>query len=32
MPADVAQLESIGYRVRSTTLIHRITIYHLVRE
>ncbi len=32
VPADVARLEMIGYRVTSTALIHRTTVYHLVKE
>jgi mannosyltransferase len=31
-PADVAYLESIGYDVEASTLIHRTMIYHLVKE
>lgn len=32
LPTDVSYLESHGYRLDSTTLIHRTTIYHLIRE
>ena len=31
-PPDVAYLESIGYDVEASTLIHRTMIYHLVKE
>lgn len=31
-PADIVQLESVGYRVQSAQLIHRTTVYHLVRQ
>jgi mannosyltransferase len=32
IPADVAFLEAHGYGLESTTLIHRTTIYHLIKE
>lgn len=32
VPADVAMLEDLGYEVATAHLIHRTTVYHLVRE
>ncbi|MCU1507184.1 MAG: hypothetical protein JWP05_2153 [Microbacteriaceae bacterium] len=32
VPPDVVYLRSIGYRVDSSTLIHRTVIYHLIKE
>lgn len=32
VPADVALLEDLGYEVASAHVIHRSTVYHLVRE
>lgn len=32
LPDDVALLEAQGYRVDSSTLIHRTTVYHLIKE
>lgn len=32
LPADVALLEAQGYRLDSSTLIHRTTVYHLIKE
>lgn len=32
VPADVALLEDLGYEIASAHLIHRTTVYHLVRE
>lgn len=32
VPADVALLEDLGYEVASARVIHRSTVYHLVRE
>ncbi|CAN5354057.1 glycosyltransferase family 39 protein [soil metagenome] len=32
LPADVALLEARGYLLDSSTLIHRTTVYHLIKE
>lgn len=32
LPADIIALRSRGYRVESSELIHRTTVYHLTRE
>lgn len=31
-PSDVQYLESIGYSIQTTTLVHRTTVFHLVRS
>jgi mannosyltransferase len=32
LPADVVLLEDLGYEIETSQLIHRTTVYHLVKE